>query len=226
MDLKLKDVAELLQVSETTIKRWLQEDKIPAYSIDNQFFFSRDEIQNWVLKRKTAGENIKPFKDPEVKKGGQKQYSLTRALFNGKVINDLNVTQKEELIRRVSKDIAQEYDLDPEGLSDLLLERERLHTTALGHGIAIPHTRELVLKNHPDRIILVFPKKPIEFEALDREPVYALFFLLASNDARHLHLLAKIAHLSSDPEALELLKQKPTKEKLLAFLRDWEAELN
>ena len=49
MDLKIKDVAELLGVSETTIRRWLAEGIIPAYRLNHQFRFSREEIQNWVM---------------------------------------------------------------------------------------------------------------------------------------------------------------------------------
>lgn len=225
MDLKLKEVAELLQVSETTIRRWVSEDKIPSYKINNQVHFSRDEIQDWVIKHKTETESIKPFSEPAVKTLGQKQYSLTRALHNGTLLTDISAKDKLKLIEEVSHVIGEKYELDGEVLSDLLLEREKLHSTSLGHGIAVPHTRDLVLKGHPDRIIVVLPKKPIEFGALDKEPVYALFFLLASDDSRHLHLLAKIAHLSSDPAALELLKKRPNKETLLNFIKGWESEL-
>ena len=49
MDLKLKDVAELLNVSKTTIRRWLADGKIPAYRISNQYRFNRNEIEDWVM---------------------------------------------------------------------------------------------------------------------------------------------------------------------------------
>jgi len=72
---------------------------------------------------------------------------------------------------------------------------------------------------------VAFPSEPIDFGALDGEPVHSLFFLFSSQDKRHLHLLAKIAHLSSYPPALELLRSKPSKEILLSFVKDWEAKL-
>lgn len=49
MDLKIKDVAELLSVSETTIRRWLIGGKIPAYRLNHQYRFSRIEIENWMM---------------------------------------------------------------------------------------------------------------------------------------------------------------------------------
>ena len=56
MDLKLKDVTELLNVSETTIKRWISDGKIPYYRLNNQYRFSRSEIENWVLSCKQGGD--------------------------------------------------------------------------------------------------------------------------------------------------------------------------
>ena len=56
MDLKIKDVAELLSVSETTIRRWLTGGKIPAYRLNHQYRFSRIEIENWMMSCKLDQE--------------------------------------------------------------------------------------------------------------------------------------------------------------------------
>jgi nitrogen PTS system EIIA component len=56
MDLKIKDVAELLNVSEVTIRRLLTEGKIPAYRIKHQYRFNREEIQEWLLRQKVKHE--------------------------------------------------------------------------------------------------------------------------------------------------------------------------
>ena len=89
MDLKIKDVAEMLNVSETTIRRWLSDGKIPAYKINQQYRFSRSEIEDWVMKHKLKDdEGVSPFSLNSSAKsfsirGGQKQYSLYRALHKG-----------------------------------------------------------------------------------------------------------------------------------------------
>ena len=72
-------------------------------------------------------------------------------------------------------------------------------------------------------VTLVFPKHPLDWGALDGKPVFALFFLFASDDARHLHLLAKIAYLSSHAPALDLFSHHPPKEKILEFIKTWES---
>ncbi len=72
MDLKLKDVTELLNVSETTVKRWISDGKIPYYRLNNQYRFSRSEIENWVLNWKQE-EDFSPFVEeaPKEKLGTQ-----------------------------------------------------------------------------------------------------------------------------------------------------------
>lgn len=236
MDLKIKDVAELLNVSETTIRRWLGEGKIPAYRLNHQYRFNRTEIEDWVMRQRLGqqpaaspfGEKPKTISDETQRapKGGIRQYSLYRALHKGIVVKEVPGNNKEEVIRNTMKLISADFNLDADGISDLLMDREKLHPTALGHGIGIPHTRDYLLNTHHDIVSVAFPDKPINYGALDGKPVHTLFFLFACDDKRHLHLLAKIAHLSSLPETIELLQSKPGKEALLDYVRTWESGIH
>ena len=121
--------------------------------------------------------------------------------------------------------IAEKLQLDAEVLSELLIDREKLMPTALNNGIAVPHSRECLEQIPFDLISIVFLNKPIDYGALDGKPVHTLFFLFASDDKIHLQLLAKIAHLSSNPQTLAFLKTRPDKTALLEFIRDWETNL-
>jgi nitrogen PTS system EIIA component len=242
MDLKIKDVAELLNVSETTIRRWLSDGKIPAYRLNHQYRFSRIEIENWVMGCKLkqdeegaagflpfAQDQIYPLpsenQEPLSQRGGMQQFSLYRAIHKGGVFTQVAGEDKEEIIRGTTKLIAQRLGLDADVLADLLLDREKLMPTALNNGIAVPHTRDFLLQDPFDVIVVVFPQKPIEYGALDGKPVHTLFFLLSSADKRHLHLLAKLAHLSSNGGALEMLRSRPGKKKLLEYIREWESSI-
>lgn len=231
MDLKIKDVAELLNVSETTIRRWLTAGKIPAYKIHGQYRFSRIEIEEWVMKHKlnkTYGKSPFAIEEDDLPRAseGKLQFSLMRAIYRGAVYHDIPGDTKEEVIRNTMRLFAKEYDLDAEVLSDLLLDREKLMPTALNNGLAVPHARDLLSQQKHNTIALAFPKKPIDYEALDGKPVYCLFFLFAAEDRDHLHLLAKIAHLSSNAEALELLRSKPEKATLLSYIKTWESRVS
>jgi PTS system nitrogen regulatory IIA component len=95
--------------------------------------------------------------------------------------------------------------------------------TALNNGIGVPHARDLLLNKHFDAVVVAFPKHPIQYGALDGKPVHTLFFLFACEDKRHLHLLAKLAHLSSQSGSLEFLSKGPNQEDLLTYVKDWES---
>jgi len=237
MDLKIKDVAELLNVSETTIRRWLKDGKIPAYQLNHQYRFSRGEIEDWMMKCKLnlGKDGFSPFEEkqiypvleePATQRGGTQQFSLYRAMHKGGVLVDVSAKNKTQLIKTVMQKSAPRLGLDPDLMSELLLDREELMSTALNSGIAVPHPRDIVLE-HPgsDAIIVVFPQKPIDYDALDGQPVHTLFFLFSSSDKTHLHLLSKLAHLTSQQESLDFLASKPSSEALLAYIKEWEAKI-
>lgn len=226
MDLKSRDVAELLNVSETTVKRWISDGKIPYYRLNNQYRFSRSEIENWVLSCKQGGD-FSPF-DEEIsgrERLGTQQFGLYRAIHKGGVYANVPGNTKEEVIRNAMEKIAGDLCLDAEVITELLLDREHLMPTALSNGIGVPHTRDFLLQESYDVIVVVFPEHPIEYGALDGQPVHTLFFLFACDDKRHLHLLAKLAHLSSNPETRQFLRHHPSKADLLETIKHWETNI-
>lgn len=219
MDLKIQDVAAMLNVSETKIQSWIVDGRLPAYRIEEEWRFNRIEVEDSIMANKLTSS------DSTTTSGGSLQFSLYRALHKGMVLLDVSGTSKDAVITNAVNTMAKELQLDAEVLTDLLLSREKLHSTAVGHGIALPHTRDFLLSSNQDVVVIAFPKNPIPYEALDGEAVNTLFFLFACSDKRHLHLLAKLAHLSNDENARKLLQSKPNKETLLSFIRDWEANL-
>lgn len=238
MGLKVKDVADLLNVSETTIRRWISDGKIPKFRINQNDLFSRQELENWLISHKldiTHGgspftqrqeaQSEKDIKPRQAATGGSKQFSLFRAIHKGDVLHHITGKSKEEIIRSTMRKVSKNLHVDADVMTDLLLDRERLMPTALNNGIGVPHTRDTLLNAHQDIVIVVFLDEPLDYGALDGRPVHTLFFLFACEDKRHLHLLAKIAHLSSQPHALEFFQSKPSKEKMLAFVKEWESRV-
>ncbi len=226
MDLKLKDVAELLNVSEMTVRRWLSDGKIPAYRLNRQYRFSRTEIEDWLMRQKLeALDEGEKEAAPEEEKRGAMQFSLYRAIYRGEVIGKLAGSTKESIIRSTMKWMGQRFDLDPAVLSDLFLDREKLASTGVGSGIAIPHTRDFLLSTHFDVVTIAYPEQPIDYEAIDGQPVHTLFFLFACEDRRHLHLLSKIAHLCSHEKTRAFFRTHPPKSRVLEYIKHWEGNL-
>lgn len=225
MDLKLRDVAELLHVSETTVRRWIAEERIPYYRLSQEFRFSRHEIENWVLSCR-EGKGVSSFTNKENESLGTQHFGLYRAIHKGSVYKDIPGSSKEEVIRNAVELIAGDIGLDAEVITELLLDREKLMPTALSNGVAVPHTRDFLLPESFDVVAVVFPKKPIEYGSLDGQKVDVLFFLFACDDKRHLHLLAKLAHFSRNGENLDFLHTHPSKAQLLEYIKVWEDSLN
>ncbi len=218
MDLELQEVAELLNVPENVLLKLVSDGKVPSYNINGSYRFNREEIETWVMADKGSHEGHKPS-------SGSMRYNLFRALNNGDVFTDLEVDTKEELIRETVQRLAPTLRLDSDVLFELFMERENLMSTAVGNGFAIPHARDFLMDGHRDAVAVVFLNKPINYDALDGKPVHTLFFLLASDDKRHLALLSKIAHLTNSSKLCSEMQQKPQKTELLDLIKEWETTL-
>ena len=217
MDLKITDVAELLNVSQNRVEQWLKAGQIPSYTIKGQHRFSREEVEAWMIEQHGMVET-----EP---KEGIHRFSLFRALHKGDLYANVAGSTPQEVIANTTAKLAEKFDLDPTGLTNLLLDREALNPTAIGNGIAVPHTRDFLLPTHYDVVTLVFPTEPIDYAALDGQKVHSLFFLFACDDKRHLDLLSKIAHFCNDERNLRLLERRPDKKLLLGHIKAWESGL-
>jgi PTS system nitrogen regulatory IIA component len=223
MDLEVKEVSQLLNVPESILLKWIQEGKMPAYYIQNRYRMNRAEIEDFLLKHALDEES--EFTQDVAKTIGKLQFNLYRAINKGDVLADIPANSKASIIKETMKLMAPKLKLDPEILAEVFMQREKLAPTALGQGFAVPHARDFHLPSQNDVVTVVFLNKPIEFDALDGEPVHTLFFLLASDDKQHLSLLAKIAHLVKNESMAKMLLKRPSKPELLETIKAFEARL-
>lgn len=123
------------------------------------------------------------------------------------VVPALKVNGKKQVLQELSARAAELSGLDSRTIFETLLQRERLGSTGIGHGIAIPHCKLSKL----DRLFGVFARldRAVDFESLDGQPVDLVFLLLAPEGAGadHLKALAQIARLLRDPETAGKLRQ-------------------
>ena len=136
------------------------------------------------------------------------------------VIANLKVTSKKQALQDLAKRAAAVTDLDERLILDVLLERERLGTTGVGVGIAIPHGKLADL----DRLHGVFARleRAIDFDAIDEQPVDLIFLLLApeSAGADHLKALAGVSRMLRDKTFCEKLRGTDNAEALYALLTE------
>jgi PTS system nitrogen regulatory IIA component len=118
----------------------------------------------------------------------------------------LGAKSKKQALQELAQRAANLTGLDARDIFDTLQQRERLGSTGLGRGIAVPHARMPGLKS----IVSVFARleEPIEFDALDEQPVDLIFLLLAPEHAGadHLKALARISRLLREPSSIDRLR--------------------
>ncbi|WP_259782008.1 PTS IIA-like nitrogen regulatory protein PtsN [Aestuariispira ectoiniformans] len=136
------------------------------------------------------------------------------------VIAKLNASSKKQLLQELSKRAATLTGLAEREIFDTLLERERLGTTGVGNGIAIPHGKLPGL----DGIVGMFARldKPIDYDAIDDQPVDLVFLLLAPEcaGADHLKALARISRLLRDRTTCEKIRGADTTDALYVLLTE------
>lgn len=136
------------------------------------------------------------------------------------VIPNLRATSKKQALQELSHRAAELFNLPDRDIFDVLMERERLGTTGVGNGIAIPHGKPAKL----DRLRGLFARleKPIDFDSIDEQPVDLIFLLLAPEGAGadHLKALARVSRLLRDKGVCEKLRASDTGDALYAVLTE------
>lgn len=139
------------------------------------------------------------------------------------IIPNLKASSKKQALQEMARRAAELNDLPERAVFEVLLERERLGTTGVGHGVAIPHGKLPGL----DRLHGVFARlaRPINFESIDDQPVDLIFLLLApeSAAAEHLKILARVSRLLRDRSVCEKLRGPASAEAIYAILTESQA---
>ena len=214
MELNSNEVAGLLGVSEQDVREWAHAGKLPHLDAQGRLRFNRQAILEWALGRGHplnlgVGE-MEPAGLPPVAK-----------LFAPECFHyDVPGHTFSEVLRGALDVFALPAEADKELIYDLLVSREKLMTTAIGDGLAIPHLRVPVVVNVPRPALgIFFTSEPIEMGALDRQPVHTLFLLLSLTPKQHLELLARLAFLFRQPEFVKLLKERAKPAAILEWIQ-------
>ena len=155
--------------------------------------------------------------------GGPTQMNRLAAILpSTNVLVNVDATSKKRVFEHAGLLFENQHAIARSTVTDNLFARERLGSTGLGHGVAIPHGRIKGLKNPLAAVLRV--QQPIPFDAPDDEPVLLLIFLLVPEAAtqRHLEILSEIAEMLSDRELRERLKTEADAAGVHKLISDWE----
>lgn len=221
MKLSVKDAAALMGVAPKTIYRWIQDSGLPAYRIEGQYRLNRTLLLEW-SRAKRINVAAPLFDEPS----SGPMPSLADTLRDGGIFYRVEGSDVAAVLRSVVGILRLPEEVDREFILQALLARERLQSTGIGDGFAIPHVRNpVVLEVDKPSVALCFLEKAIEFGSLDGQPVQTLFTLACPNVRTHLHLLSRLSFCLQDPAFKVLLKRQATREEILGDIQRIESSL-
>lgn len=223
MKRSLKTVADALELPLSTVERWIRQGRIPIQRSGNEAVFSPAALERW------AASHQLPFSlggDQADDRTPDELDTLVAAMGRGKVCCGIGGSDASGVLRSavgcldfLSAEIRDE-------LYDKLLERERLASTGIGNGIAIPHPRDPLSKPPESPVITTcFTEKPVPFGAIDDQPVSVLFLLISPTVKHHLHLLSRLSYCIRDREFVDFLRSRPDEIALQSTVSDFEKRL-
>ncbi|MDB5390941.1 MAG: DNA-binding protein excisionase family [Planctomycetaceae bacterium] len=222
MKLTVPDLCQMLQVNQATVHRWIQEEELPTQMVNGQPFFHRSDVLEWATLRNRRFS-------PEIFRASDEftATALSEALRLGGIYYDVPGIDAPSLLANVVARLPLPEGFDRVGLAELFVAREAVASTGIGGGIAIPHPRHpVIVPGQPPSVTLCFTEQPVQFGALDGQPVTALFATITPNPRIHLHLLARLALASRDLGILQCLRLQQSQELIFAELDRYEAALS
>lgn len=217
MNTSVKEAAELLRVSEKTIYRWIKQEILPVYRVNEQYRFNRAELLDWATSRR-MGISPDAFHEPEAV--GTPLPNLVEALETGGIVYRLDGDTRETVLARLVDELRLPEEVDRNYLLKVLNAREQLASTGVGDGIAIPHPRNPVLLHiTKPSVTLAFLEKPVDFHALDGKPIHTLFCLISPTLRAHLHMLSMLSFALRDPGFRAAIENQASREEIFSALK-------
>ena len=195
--LTIEEVARYIRISERTVCDWAQKGEIPCGKIGNVWRFKKSEIENWVNERLSVNRLSPQLTSVQI----ETILSPDRILF-------LDYATKRDALLTLANNLASAPQIKNTGeLSTEILKREELMSTAIGRGIAIPHTR---LHSVSDLVVSmgISTCDIVDFHPLDDEPV-RLILMIAAAYNQHAYYLQTLSFFSTR------LKNKDLRDSLL-----------
>jgi len=182
--LTIEEVAKYLRVSDRTVYDWAQKGEIPSGKIGTVWRFKKSDIEQWVNERLSSG------------RGRGRNQAQTQAILSPQRVLFLDCPYKRDALLLLAKNLATAPQVkNSQELTNEILKREELMSTAIGRGIAIPHIR---LQSITDLVVSVGISRVdiTDFNPLDDEPV-RLVFMIAAAYNQHTSYLQTLSYFSA-----------------------------
>jgi PTS system nitrogen regulatory IIA component len=220
MRLSLSEAVSFLGVTESTARRWIKDRGLPVHRVDERLFVNPIELWEWAMEQNVT---VSPRLLEQARRAPERVPPISTLLETGGVHDDVPGENADEVLRAVVDRLPLPASVDRAFLAGALAAREAMGSTGIGRGIAIPHVRNpIVLQVNEPMVSLCLLRRPIDFEAIDGQPVHAIFTLISPTVPTHLRLLAELSFLLHDDELCSLLEKRSPAASLLERMRTLE----
>ena len=216
--LDIAGAARLLGSGESTVARWVRQGLLPSRGAYPELRFERSALERWARATGMRGRT------GQAARVDYEDDLLAAAILRGAV----GRAKPQDAAEAIGLTVNQLTDL-PDGarleITDAVLNRERMASTGLGRGVALPHPRRPAGGWIEEaRLSVLFLEEPLDWAAIDGQPVSTVLLLLSPSVPLHLELLARVSMALHDPELVELLHSGPDAITLLERVRDIQRE--
>lgn len=220
MDMKdiltLQEVSDFLQLSDKTVLKMVKSGDIPCAKIANQWRFSKLMLNDWI----TAKMEVIPQNDfSRLLEKSIDYIPISRLIDVDYIIPDLKGETTSEVITELAeKAYEKELIANKTEFIKKLLEREKLTSTSIGQGVALPHLRKPSgnIVTEP-KIVIGKSKKGIDFSSLDGKKTEVFLLLLSDSEVVHLKIISKLSQILAIDDNMEKLRTLETPEDFLKF---------
>ena len=219
----LSEVAVYLRLAEKTVLRMAHKGQIPCAKVASQWRFLRSMVDDWLITKM----RVVPQNDlASLIESSPELVPLSRLLKAENVVLGLRPGSKEEVLRQLVRPLLRSGSIDREKpFLDKLLDRERIVSTAVGKGVAVPHLRH-PRENPSGGPMLVVGVCPegTDFSSLDGEKTHLFFLLCTDSEVVHLRMLAKVNRIAGRRETMARLAGAESSAEVLQVLIQAEQE--
>jgi PTS system nitrogen regulatory IIA component len=223
MKLSVSDAAAMLSVPESALLKSIRDGSLSAYKSNHQLFLARAELLEWA----TAHDATVPPEALEDVGVEHTTPSVADAIARGGIVDGVPGSTPDDVLEAIARTLPIGEEEDRALVLEMLLARQAQCTTAIGHGIAFPHTRSPVVLDIDEPIVVIgYLAQPVAFGALDGEPVRVVFAFVTPTIRAHHRVLSRLAHLVHDARFVAALRERRGADVLVPLARQIEGRLD
>jgi nitrogen PTS system EIIA component len=212
MQLTLRQAAAYLGVKESVARQWIAERALPVHKANERLYLNGVELWEWAVENGVA---VSRSLLEHARRAPDEVPPLATLLHTGGIVRDIEAAEKRDLLREFVARLPLPPEQDRATLVSVLEAREAMGSTGIGDGIAIPHVRNPIVMHvdHPF-VTLGLLRYPVDFDAIDGQPVHALFMVVSPTVPVHLRVLAQLGFVLRDGVLREMLRGRAPDEEI------------